>query len=255
MKQTRATKECASEFGVASSAANMIRKAFYPAIQGLSDGGMVNRFTSRVLKAICLNRQGERGTRDLHGGELAYLEHFQFNTQSPLHEHLLVQPKVSLNKKRELSVHLPAFQPLKELKTPNRYSETTIRILAVAFNFKKEFHQYFEHHEIVIPRGQKVQEVTDWICPEQVPTGCVILVSMSVHHWNGGTPLMEKFSLNSKELMPSAIIGTFETEEEVAVAEAVAGAVAVAGEKEVEVAVSEPALSFRCLWPDTGAMS
>ena len=56
---------------------------------------------------------------------------------------------------------------------------------------------------------------------------------------------MEKFSLNSKELMPSAIIGAFETdEEEVAVAVAVAREVAEAG------AVSEPALSFR--WPMAG---
>lgn len=247
MKQTPATKECASEFGLASSTAYMIRKAFYPAIQGLSDGGMVNRFTSKVLKAICLNRQGNRGTRDLHGGELSYLENFQFNTHSPLHENLLVQPRVAVNE-NQLSVHLPAFDVLRELKTPDLCAETSIRILAVAFNFKKEFHQYFGHHEIVIPRGKKVQEAVDWICPEQVPAGCVILVSMSLHHWNGGTDLMEKFSLNSKELMPSAIIAAFETtgEEEVAEAVAVKEAVAEEGSEEAKAA------GARFRWPMSG---
>ena len=59
---------------------------------------------------------------------------------------------------------------------------------------------------------------------------------------------MEKFSLNSKELMPSAVIAAFETtgEEEVAEAVAVKEAVAEEGSEEAKAA------GARFRWPMSG---
>lgn len=210
VKQTRATKECGSEFALASNTARQIRLAFYPAIQGLADGGMINRLNSKVLKAISSNKQAERGMRDLHGSDLSHLENFEFNINSPLQKYLLVKPGVILDENRVLHVHVPALNTRKELKTPARHSETTIKILVIAFNFKEEFYQTCGTHDIVIPDAVRIQEAADWTCPTQMPPGCVILVSMLLQY-SHRVPFMDTITCNSKELMPSAIIGAFET--------------------------------------------
>jgi len=210
VKQTLASRICACEFGVASNTARAIRQIFYPVYQGLNDGGMINRLTSSVLKVIKGNREKNRGERDIHGGDLGYLNNFQFNTNSPLEESFLVRPLVELNEERKLTVTLPAFNVYKELKIPEKSNVHTIRITAAAFNFEQEFYQYCGIHNFEIKRGKTKQEALEWVCPDLMPAGCIILVSMSLlfsfNPYNMGTIV-----LNSKELQPAAIIAAFET--------------------------------------------
>jgi len=179
-------------------------------MQGLADGGMINRLNSKVLKAISSNKLLERGKRDLHGADFTHLENFEFNINSPLQKYLMVKPTVAVDENRYLHVHVPQINVKKDLRTPDRYTVATIKTMVVAFSFKKLFYHTCGTHEIAIRNTVKVQEASDWTCPVQMPPDCVVLVTMLLQYTHT-VPFMDTITLNSKELSPSAIIAAFET--------------------------------------------
>lgn len=212
-KQTQATKTCSSEFAVASNTARVIRVVFIPVFRRLNDGGMVNRFTAAVLAAMQGNRQKERGVRELYGGDLSHLESFQFNILSPLHAYLLVRPRVELSDDRRLTVKLPAFDVAKELKKPEWSTKSAIRIVVVAFNFRRKQYQDCGMYNIEITSGQSYQEAIEWVCPEHIPAGCITLVTMSLNYYQKEIT-GDLVTCNTNKIMPAGIIAAFETEAE-----------------------------------------
>ena len=210
VKQTAATKASGLEFGLASSAACVIRQAFSPIYQWY-DGGMINRCTQAVLKSIRGSLSKPRGQRDLHDGDAGYLKGFQFNANSQLSEVLAVRPVASMNEDGKLSISLPSFREYGEVKGPKDPSVCKLRLLVVAFHFKENCYEYLRYEELDIPRGS-ITEAQLWEVDTSVAAGGLILVSMSLDFY-GRDSLTGDSSMNSKACSPAEIIGAFQVEE------------------------------------------
>ncbi len=102
-KQTEKTIRSASEFGLSSSAARVIRTAFEPAYY-FKDGTAAYRSTQLVYRSILNNVSGEKGKRDLHDGDLSLLKGLDFNANSKLHEVLQMSHSVSKSAEGLVSV-------------------------------------------------------------------------------------------------------------------------------------------------------
>ncbi|WP_374164817.1 hypothetical protein [Arcticibacter sp. MXS-1] len=205
-KQTATSIRSACEFGLGSSAARMIRTAFSPLYQGKNDGTMVNRLTSAVSKSIGASGK-ERGERDLHDGDVSFLNGFSFNAKSPLFQYLQIRPEVSLSPQGQLTIKLPSMKQNKELLNPfgSQACRFRLRFLLVAINFKEDFYEYVDLKTVTIDGSERLpgQEL---IFEGEWPKGCMLLLG-ALLEYQGYNLLDECYeTLNSKNFCPCEII-------------------------------------------------
>ncbi|EOR93954.1 hypothetical protein ADIARSV_2788 [Arcticibacter svalbardensis MN12-7] len=213
-KQTDKTKRSATEFGLSSSAAAVIRTAFEPAYF-FKDGTAAYRSTQMVYRSILNNVSGENGKRDLHDGDLSFLQGLDFNANSKLNEVLQMSHSVSKSTEGLVSVTLGSLKTQTDIKRPKgvsgAYIKHRIRIMLVAFNFREEYYENLGYQDIDIEGYQTLEEQVITFT-EAVPEDCLVLVSMSLILYSTIAQTNESILLNSKGFSPCAIIGTFQSE-------------------------------------------
>ena len=213
-KQSEKTIRSATEFGLSSSAAAVIRSAFEPAYF-FKDGTAAYRSTQLVYRSILNNLSGEKGKRDLHDGNLSLLNGLNFNANSKLNEVLQMSHEVSKNINGQVSVRLGPINTQTDIKRPKNASGTymkhRIRLMLVGFNFREEYYENLGVKDIDIDGYQNIEgQVVTFT--ETVPEDCLALVSMSLMLYSTISQTNESLLLNSKEFSPCAIIGTFQSE-------------------------------------------
>ncbi|EOR93035.1 hypothetical protein ADIARSV_3801 [Arcticibacter svalbardensis MN12-7] len=212
-RQTEKTIRSATEFGLSSSAAAVIRTAFEPAYF-FKDGTAVYRSTQMVYRSLLNNVSGEKGKRDLHDGDLSLLQGMDFNANSKLHEVLQMSHTVSKSADGLVSVTLGSLNTQTGIKRPRNlsgvYMKHRIRLMLVAFNFREEYYENLGFKDIDLEGYQTIdgQVVT---FTEKVPEDCLALVSMSLMLYSFVSHTNESILLNNKEFSPCAIIGTFKS--------------------------------------------
>ncbi|KAA8483380.1 hypothetical protein BDE36_2695 [Arcticibacter tournemirensis] len=216
-KQTQASQEAAGEFGLISQASKILREAFRPFYHHFYDGGMVNRMTAAVSRSIRGSRSRERGDRDLHDGELSFLEGLEFNEDSKFSQALQIKPQVKRNEKGQVSISLPEIDPRRDFVTPfkGHYRVTGYRLSFVlaGFNFREEFYEYIGEKKISMGPGTptKAQEL---VFEQEVPKGCLLLVLGMLECTDTNVYKNEQEPLNSKDFNPVSLIGAFHSEDE-----------------------------------------
>ncbi|EOR95412.1 hypothetical protein ADIARSV_1413 [Arcticibacter svalbardensis MN12-7] len=213
-KQTEKTKRSATEFGLSSSSAAVIRTAFEPAYF-FKDGTAAYRSTQLVYRSILNNVTGEKGKRDLHDGDLSFLQGLDFNANSKLHEVLQMNHEASKSANGVVSVTLGSLNTQTDIKRPKNasgaYMKHRIRLMLVAFNFREEYYENLGFQDLDI-EGYQIIEGQVITFTEPVPEDCLALVSMSLMLYSTIAQTNESILLNSKEFSPCAIIGTFKSE-------------------------------------------
>ena len=203
VKQTMDTKEAGLEFGLCSSTAKVVRKAFARTYKAY-DGKMINRLSGKVRKAVTGCKHKERGERDIHDAELSHLIGFQFNAASPMEKALSIRPELQFTAENQIKIYLPQIKS-SGIKGPAA-SKYILRLLAISFNFKKDVYSYSSYREVVIDAENP------WnggeILMEGFADGRLVLLSMSLHAYEkddfGGMDC-----LNSQSWSPSEIIGAW----------------------------------------------
>ncbi|WP_069660473.1 hypothetical protein [Arcticibacter eurypsychrophilus] len=212
-KQTEKTIRSATEFGLSSSAAAIIRTAFEPAYF-FKDGTAAYRSTQMVYRSILNNVSGEKGKRDLHDGNLSMLEELDFNTNSKLHEMLQISHSVSISVEGLVSVNLGSLNTKTDIKRPKNasgaYMKHRIRLMLVAFNFREEYFENLGVQDLDLEGYQTIESQVVTFT-ETVPENCLALVSMSLMLYSTVAQTNESILLNSREFSPCAIIGTFQS--------------------------------------------
>ncbi len=202
-KQTQATKESSLEFGLGSNTAAEIRDVLWPAYHS-PDKGMVNRLTSVVVKCIRGSLTRGRGDRDLHDGDLTYLEGFQFNKNSPLGEVLSVRPEVRIAEDGKPEVRIPPFNSYSGIRCPVKENNGyTLRFTATAFHFRSEYYQYLDCRDVWIAKGLQIPEQV-WKVEKILPAGSIVILTVSL--FAVARKSFSEMMLNSGEWSPGEII-------------------------------------------------
>ncbi|EOR95200.1 hypothetical protein ADIARSV_1688 [Arcticibacter svalbardensis MN12-7] len=211
---TAASITSSSEFGLISSAALAIRKAFLPAYR-YYDGPAVGRVTSAVSKCIRGAAGTVAGERDLHDGELSHLNGLEFNLNNPLSAVLLVKPQVEQDFSGTIKVLMPAMNLSKDMKIPTSLKgkayRIKVRFLLTGFNFRENYYEYVDNQEISYDRDEKTAERIIEM-KGTVPSGCMLVLSMSLSFYSFSDMDQELVLLNSVECSPCAIIGSWQAE-------------------------------------------
>ncbi|RXF71078.1 hypothetical protein [Arcticibacter tournemirensis] len=216
-KQTQASQEAAGEFGLISQASKVIREAFRPFYHHFHDGGMVNRMTAAVSRSIRGSRSRERGDRDLHDGELSFLEGLEFNENFKFSQALQIRPQVRRNEKGQVTISLPEIDPRRDFVPPfkGHYRVTGYRLsfVLVAFNFREEFYEYIGEKKICM-ESSGLNAARQLVFEQEVPKGCMLLVLGMLECMAANIYTYEQEPLNSKDFNPVSLIAAFQSEDE-----------------------------------------
>jgi hypothetical protein len=207
VSQTFATKESAVEFGLASNTARAIRKALFPLTYTV-DGRMINRLNTAVLNCIKAAEGMKKGERDLHDGDLRYLEGFQFNKNSPLDQVLKVRPVAELDANNRVMVHIPAFQQKGGLQRPAHSYGCILRLMLVAVNFREDYYEYCGYTDIDLGIGTNFAG-HDWQPEAVVPEGSILMLTASLHYLGASGMVEQPVSMNTKAFSPAEIVAAF----------------------------------------------
>lgn len=211
VRQTDATKLRAKEFGLASSAAKVLRQVFSgPATH--ADSRVVNRLGQAVLKAIRNGEPSAEDLGDLHHGNLSFIEGFQFNPKSTVASVLLEKPVVNLREGGRIAVSILAIEK-GNLVFPAYSHSCTMRIMVVAVDFKKEYYQYLGYKDITIKNG-KALAAEEWLVDEAAEAGSIVMVSLSLHYFSSDGVSDDGISLNDKSFSPAELIAAMPIGEE-----------------------------------------
>jgi len=215
IKQSGGSIRASTEFGLSSSAAAVIRRAFEPAYIH-RDGKAVSRSTQQVYRSLRNSLTGSIGQRDLHDANLQDIVGMDFNGSSPLSEVLQISHSVSRDTEGNLQVTLGRFNPREDVKKaagyPKRASRYRIRLMAVAFDFRQQYLEYLDIKDLDF-RQTQIMEAQTISLNAQADPSCIVMLSMSLLMYDQVGHTGEYILLNNKGFSPCAIIAAYPSPE------------------------------------------
>lgn len=216
-KQTRASISSASEFGLISKSAQIIRQAFGPAFRKQYDGSMINRLNSVVSECIRSCTDLPPGQRDMHSGQVELLEGFEFNKISPLRKTLSVLPSVDYTSGGRVKVTVQKADMRTALNIPRALKKECggyrFRFVLLAVNYRQRIYEVKGTKDIVVKRDE-FMNTQEWEFEEEMPAGSLLLLLLTVDCVNLNWINKAVESLNSKEFCPAAILFVHQMEGE-----------------------------------------
>lgn len=213
-QQTEASVRAATEFGLSSSTAGVIRSAFQPAYLH-RDGEAAARCTQLVYRSIRNSLTASVGQRDLHDGDLSCLTGLEFNNKSKLSEIVQVNHQVSRDEQGRIVVSLGAIDAWTAIRPPSWLLKNTsryrLRFSLIGFNFRCEYYEYLEFKELEFGKYDKT-EAQQIVFNTEAPKDQILLLSMTLMAYSAELR-GERVLLNSREFSPCAVIAAFAAEE------------------------------------------
>ncbi len=111
------TRENASEFGTAASAAKLLRDSLRVAIQAASDKRMVSRLTQAMRAILAMDSTNDRGQRQVLKANLASLLGFNFNLGAGIGQNLFFQYTIS-GTASDVTLSIPHLDPNTDISAP-----------------------------------------------------------------------------------------------------------------------------------------
>lgn len=212
-KQTQESIKTSAEFGLSSSTAAIIRRAFEPAYLH-RDGTAVSRSTQLVYRSIRNSVIGSVGERDLHDADLSHLSGMEFNADSKLSEVLQMSHLVQQDQEGRISVRLGELNTQSGIKRPKGLAagklKYRIRLMLVAFNFREEYYEHLEVKDVDFASYERLEEQVVSFDSIANPSS-MLMLSMSLLVYNTIGLDDEAILVNSKSYSPCAIIATFQS--------------------------------------------
>ena len=214
IRQTALTRAAADDFGYASAAGALLRRAFVETHQQLHDDKMHNRLIKHLQRVMRSNPDATIGSNRIEKGNLNRMVGFQFNSHCHLEDYLYIDPTVGIDATQQLAVHFPAFYRHKHLYIPKDCDHISLQVEAIAFNFDSKNSLSLGLQEIVLAAYQGDENRN----PEQtllfgIPDGnynCIFVGLCILYTAKTG---LRSYIRNSKTLHPAAIIAGFKAEQ------------------------------------------
>jgi len=202
IKQSIATKNVSTVFGLGSRFSAILRKWMYP-IHFIHDGAMVNRMNKAMTAILLKHRDKATGNFHFLPDSFKPMDGFELNESSPLKENLHVLPQVNLQDGK-VTISIPEFEIKKALKFPTEADQCTIivSVYIASLKTKDECKMTAEQTKTFsVDWSDQKSTAMEW--SYDVPEGCYCLTSMALHFHKQWSNL--QVSLNSKSFCPAMI--------------------------------------------------
>ena len=152
------TRENATEFGNASAAGGLLRRALQPLLHTTADGGLPSRLTAAMTAIVKTDPINARGSRRVVAGKLILLKGFELNGNARLDAIFTVPVETRMNVLKGLiDTRIPSFVPADMVSFPAGATHFTLVSAGVTLNFeKKEWRR-----DIQKTKPMSLEQVTD----------------------------------------------------------------------------------------------
>jgi hypothetical protein len=197
-RQTERTKERARIFGVAVKVAKSLRELLKPVFPFPFSKRDIADFNTAVLKWLhAIQHEGEQG--------LKYLEGYQFNKATSLHERFHIALEVTQPKKGQFQLQIPAFIPTVAIAQKAHATEVHLKVMAVSAGIKGYKPIDCFYTSIVIPYSDT--EVPAQIIPLPIrkPANSLALIVVALNYITCSNG--RKRTVAVKEFKPCGVVG------------------------------------------------
>jgi hypothetical protein len=209
VNQSLATKKRASEFGMAQQIAKKIRTALFPLLQNKTDSTCYYRFGSKVYQAMLGNSAVPQSARSLATGDLALLDRFQFNENSPFENFCSVPITVAENETGGLVLSIPDFRVAEAILPNPLATAAKLCLLVTGFDTEQYSESFSEIVTLEIPFHVATVAAQEWVLAT-VPAGHLMVVTAALFYLKQDR-IMGAVVLNDQELHPCEIVAAYKS--------------------------------------------
>jgi hypothetical protein len=154
VRQTTATKKAAADFGTASKGSRIIRHALRDSLQHCYDPTLNVRLNKVLGEIVRADVQHAAGQRTLTGENMTYLQGFQVNGATGLHQLLTNTPAVETDDPHSVGISLSDIG-FRQIKALQGITHLSIRAIALSVDFKTGTTRQVTSETIVVKRGER----------------------------------------------------------------------------------------------------
>lgn len=209
IRQTRWTKAAAVDFGTASSASALIRRAFIPIHRRCCDSSVHNRLIHQIQRVMRTATTPYVGSLSLADGNIERLNNFQFNEQCHMHDYLFVDPIMELSDEGLMSIDIPVIYKARGIVRPRGCQFVVLQFQVVGLDLENKTYYTINELEYEVDFADRNSHTSEVHLEVQTATGSydVILVGLSLLYLSKeGTRYIVH---NSADLNPAAIAAAF----------------------------------------------
>lgn len=133
LKQTKATKESATDFGTASTTAKKLTISLKSIYFNHHDNKMHTRLRSCILNIFKKNMTTSRGQKSLWMSDIETLNGFDFNLTSLFSDYLKLNIGVSMSHDHKIKIQVVSLDPKKYIKWPESIFKAELCFLMSVF--------------------------------------------------------------------------------------------------------------------------
>lgn len=204
--RTAGTKKAAKVFGRASKLAFHIRVGLSWATGRFYDGTMIYRFNTEILHCLNSVKNTDTETFNFKADTFLSLVGFEFNVGSPLRNHLLVRPDITLNG-TTLQVNIPEIKVPIELKFPDRSEGCKLLIVTTMIDLVHNRTKFLSPQIMDIPYSYKPIVVPEQTIEFEVVPGCLCITAISLQYVKSS--FAGDMIINTKSFNPAAILHAY----------------------------------------------
>lgn len=133
------TRENGAEFGRAGKAGRVLRTSIRGLLQNASDGRVVSRLTTAMVKVIQADATNPRGMRNVIDGEAELLKGFEFNANGKLGTTMYAPFTTVIDRVTgALNINIPPYVPANMISAPGGTSHYKIISAGIEIDFENE---------------------------------------------------------------------------------------------------------------------
>ena len=201
VKQTKATKKRANEFGKASRTGKSLRQQLFPVIPFPSDNKMQTRLVSTVFEWLRSDWYDPEKPCD----EVPHVSAFQFTEGSTINERWRVPLRVTISKQGVPELKIPAFVPVKSISAPANTVFVKCNIAAAGCNVEKGITtgSFYTSLDFNYDGTEVPEQMITLTLP--APQGSLIVTAMSLTYYFTKNGQLQKTT--NTAFMPAGVIG------------------------------------------------
>lgn len=204
IRQTKATKESASEFRQCSRWAKQVRMGLSSLLMEETDSYMYRRWTGTMYQALVSNTHLPKGQRTPFNCTMKDLEGFDFNTHSLFKDYFFSEIVVALNAEGAVMIKVPEFDPKSQMVFPEKVMNADLVIYVYSTNLEHNQPLTDASFSLPITLNTSLVPETLWNTPT-LPSGHWVIVVTKLFYYSVN-PFTERKYHNSKKMSPAMVL-------------------------------------------------
>jgi hypothetical protein len=203
VRQTKATKVRATEFGKASRTAAAIREQMADLIPFPTDNQMQTRLLTAVFQ--WLKESGNSGQQRIDNLDL--IRDFRFTAAHPVQTRWKIEPRISIADGNVLQIELPEFVPAQSIRAPAGTNSVELRLSAAACDPGERELAGGDSMQLLFDYNKKPVPAQTLSLKFPMPKGSLVVLGASLQYTliKNGRPQLNA----NKAFMPAGMLEAF----------------------------------------------